>query len=300
MTRVVLVTGAHGFVGRHVLAEAQARGVDAIAADVDLLEAHAIGELVRRVAPDAVIHLAERRATDSGRTWAALDENLRMARHLIESLAATDTTHPLLLAGSAAQYGLAGPAPLSELSPTIPISAHGAVKCVVERACTAPPLAEGVRVIWTRSFNHIGPGQGGDAPAGAWARQVVAAEAVGGGPIRTGRLDVVRDFLDVRDVARAYLDLVATDAEGVVNVCSGRGVELREVADKLADLASVPVAVQQSESLFRRDDPPVVIGNPRRLQELTGWAPRISLEQSLSDTLAWVRAEKGMQTVQDI
>jgi GDP-4-dehydro-6-deoxy-D-mannose reductase len=106
---------------------------------------------------------------------------------------------------------------------------------------------------------------------------------------------VRRDFLDVRDVADAYLDLVLGDGEGIVNVCSGRAVVLADAAELLLHLAAVPVSLEYDPALYRSMDPSVVVGDPTRLQRLTGFRARISLEQSLADVLeehrAWVAAE---------
>jgi GDP-4-dehydro-6-deoxy-D-mannose reductase len=100
----------------------------------------------------------------------------------------------------------------------------------------------------------------------------------------------VRDFLDVRDVADAYLALVASDtAAGVVNVCSGAATELRVLAALLVEQARVPVAIVRDPTLERGIDPPRVVGDPARLRELTGWRPRVTLEQSVAEMLALAR-----------
>jgi GDP-4-dehydro-6-deoxy-D-mannose reductase len=289
MNEVILVTGARGFVGRHVIEQARDRAVDVVPSEIDLRDADAVGQLVQEVAPTSVIHLAESRAESADDDLRALEDNLRMTLNVLRSLARLPAPRTLLAAGSAAQYGLASRARLSESAPTVPVSPRGEAKCVLERACTTW-LNHDVRVVWTRSFNHIGPGQGAETPVGAWTRQAVAAEAAGGGTIRTGTLDVVRDFLDVRDVADAYLDLVASDAEGVVNVCSGRPVELRSLAELVADRARVPIELVQDTALLRGADPQFVVGDPERLHTLTDWSPKVSLEQSVDDALEAVRS----------
>ena len=117
--------------------------------------------------------------------------------------------------------------PLRESDPLAPLSRlrRGEMRARARLHASAA-LNGGVRVIWARAFNHVGPGQGPDAPVAQWARQVAEAELAGGGTLRTGALDVVRDFLDVRDVADAYLALVRSPAEGAVNVCSGEPTPL--------------------------------------------------------------------------
>jgi GDP-4-dehydro-6-deoxy-D-mannose reductase len=285
----LLVTGAGGFVGAHVLAQGRAVGLDVRATAGDLRDPVVVDEQIRRARPLRVIHLASR-ARRPRDPWLTLGEEIAVSGALLASLDAHVGDCCLLVAGTAAQYGRGAKRPLREADATEPVSAYGAVKCVLERALTTAPLTGGVRVIWTRSFNHVGPGQRVDAPVAGWARQIAAAEHDGGGVLRTGRLDTIRDFLDVRDVANAYLALVQADAEGVVNVCSGVGVRMHELVDVLLELAGTELRVEHDPALHRPHDPPHIVGDPARLRELTGWRPRVELRQSLEDVLAEWRA----------
>jgi GDP-4-dehydro-6-deoxy-D-mannose reductase len=287
------VTGARGFVGRHVAERARASGLTVRAAEGDLRVAADVDAAIADAAPRAVIHLAA--PPRGGDPWAALEAELAMAGAILGAVGRHVPEAPVLVAGTAAQYGLAAARPLTEEDPTAPLSAYGAAKCVLERAVTAAPLNPGVRAVFTRSFNHIGPGQGPDAPAAQWARQAVAAERAGGGAITTGRLDVVRDLLDVRDVADAYLALVRSGATGVVNVCSGVPVAMQTVAELVASRSAVPVEIERDPALVRSVDPPYVVGDPARLRELTGWAPAVPLERSVDDLLAACRGGTGAQ-----
>jgi GDP-4-dehydro-6-deoxy-D-mannose reductase len=285
----VLVTGASGFVGRHVLERARVGGLVAYKARGDLRDADTAEAAIATVRPHAVIHLAA--ATRSMDPWLALTADVAMAGAVLSAVARHVPEAPVLITGSAAQYGLGAPRPLTEEDVTVPISAHGAVKCTLERAVLAQPLRGNMRVIFTRSFNHIGPGQPVDAPAGQWARQITEAEATGSGTIRTGNLDAVRDFLDVRDVADAYLALVRSGAAGVVNVCSGVPVSVRKVAEIFVRHSSVPTTIERDPAFVRDVDPPYIVGCPKRLHKLTGWRPQISLERSACDLLAACRDE---------
>jgi len=241
--------------------------------------------------PRAVVHLAASPRRPAPDPWLSIADDLTMAGSLLSALAEHAPDAPVLIAGSAAQYGMAHAAPLRESDPLVPASAYGAAKCVLERACTSTALNGGLRVIWARSFNHIGPGQGPDAPAGQWARRLAAGEGDGATTLRTGALDVVRDFLDVRDVADAYLALVRSPAEGPVNVCSGVATTLREVAELFAELAAAEVTIERDPALERALDPPVVVGDPARLRALTGWVPRHELADSVGELLAECRRE---------
>jgi GDP-4-dehydro-6-deoxy-D-mannose reductase len=295
MNRTVLVTGASGFVGTHALERARAHGFEAVAARGDLRDADITKSLVRETSPSAVLHLASARARAGDDPWGWLADDLSMAGKVLSAVASYAPGAPVLVPGSAAEYGLTGPEPLSEASRIAPVSPYGAIKSVLEAACTAPPLRGGVRVIWARSFNHVGPGQGIEAPVPSWAKQVAEAELAGGGTLRTGRLDVVRDFLDVRDVVDAYFELLASSAEGAVNVCSGVGVRLSEIASAILRLSDADISLEQDPGLARPVDPATVVGDAARLFELTGWRPRIDLEASLRDVLEEWRRRLGGQ-----
>jgi GDP-4-dehydro-6-deoxy-D-mannose reductase len=286
----ILVTGAAGFVGGHVVARARERGLEALATTGDLRDAAVATQAIAGASPAAVIHLAAPPRTGGGSRWGPLEDELRMAGNVIQTVGAHAPEAPVLIPGSAGQYGLGSAEALGEDAPTHPVSAYGAIKCALEMACTADALRGGVRTIWTRSFNHIGPGQGLDAPVPSWARQLVEIERAGSGTLRTGALDVVRDFLDVRDVANAYLDLVASDAAGVVNVGSGEGVTLSEIVERLVAGTRAEVTVERDPNLTRSVDPPVIVADVTRLHELTGWERHILLEQSITDVLADWRA----------
>jgi GDP-4-dehydro-6-deoxy-D-mannose reductase len=293
----VLITGATGFVGRHLVARATARGLEMTCVEGDLRDPAVARRTVAANRPRAVIHLASTlRRTEQ--PWIGLGHDLLMTGNIITAVRDLAPEASLLVPGSAAQYGDGGSGRLREDDPTKALTPYGEAKCVLERACTSSPLVGKLRMIFTRSFNHVGPGQNADAPIAAWARQLAEAEAAGGGVVNTGRLDVRRDFLDVRDVVDAYLDLVLGDAEGIVNVCSGTAVLLADVAKLLLRLVAVPVSLGHDPALHRSMDPPVVVGDPTRLERLTGFRPRIPLQQSLADVLeehrAWVIAEGSM------
>lgn len=287
----LLVTGADGFVGTHLCDRALERGLEVVSVGrsgemrrVDVRDGHAVGRLVADLRPAAVIHLASPPAHQVG-TWDGLAEALQGAGNVIAAVDRATPGTPVLVPGSAAQYGMGGPGRLTEESPTVPVSLYGAVKCICEAAALSDPLRGKARVIWTRSFNHVGPGQSRAAPVASWAAQAAAAERAGGGTIRTGSLDHVRDFLDVRDVADAYLDLVASDAAGVVNVCSGKGVALAEIVEMFVSLSRVEVRIERDPALLRTPDPPRIVGEPARLEALTGFKPKYDLARSLRDVL---------------
>jgi GDP-4-dehydro-6-deoxy-D-mannose reductase len=280
----LLVTGASGFVGRHLVTAARGRGLDVVELDADLRDAGAVRQQVAARPPAAVAHLASPRR-EAGGSWEVVAGEIAMAGTLFSALQETVPDAAVLVVGSAAQYGMALPRPVGETDPTRPLTVYGTSKCVLEEVCTAKAFAAGLRVIFARSFNHVGPGQQTFAPVAQWARQAVAAERAGGGSMAVGDLDVVRDFLDVRDVAAAYIALLERGEPGVVNVCSGVPTRLGDLVTLVRELLDAPLDLEPDPALAREDDPPYVVGDPARLTELTGWRPQIELEQSVRDVL---------------
>lgn len=286
----VLVTGADGFVGGQLRRAANGRGLEVTPLDrAALANAEGLAARIHDAEPIGVVHLASPSPRELG-TWRGLAESIQTIGVLVEALGESSSEAPLLVPGSAAQYGLGGEVLLAEDAPLEAVSPYGAAKCVGEVAALAGPLRGRVRVIWTRSFNHVGPGQPATAPVGSWVAQAVAAERAGGGAIRTGRLERVRDFLDVRDVADAYLDLVESDAEGAVNVCSGTPASLADVVELVAELCAAEVSIETDPALVRDIDPERVVGDPGRLQALTGFRPKYDLRRSIQDALDAARA----------
>src|SRR4051794_6131975 len=176
MASDLLVTGSNGFVGRHVVARAELRGLTVSSADGDLRDGDVVRRAVAASQPAAVVHLASvMRGPVSG--WHALADEVRMAANLIESVRELVPAAAVLVPGSAAEYGYGSERPLREEDPLRPLTTYGLVKYLLELAVNSSDLAGEVRTIFTRSFNHVGPGQRPDAPVAAWARQVAEVEA---------------------------------------------------------------------------------------------------------------------------
>jgi GDP-4-dehydro-6-deoxy-D-mannose reductase len=295
----VLVTGATGFVGHWFVRDLEASGHEAVgtpsSADLDLLDQEAVANLIERVRPDAVAHLAAisygpdaRRNPDR-----AFAVNVGGTEALIAAIAAASPGASLMVAGSSEVYGHPRPEdlPLTEDAPTEPTQPYGRSKLAQERAALAAADRHTLPVVVTRSFNHTGPGQRPEFVAPALARRVLAARAAGDREIPVGNVDVRRDLGDVRDVVRAYRLLLEGLVAGtigsgsVVNVATGRAVAIREVLAILSRLAGVDAEPRVDATLVRADDPPEIVGDASRLKALTGWIPEIGLEQTLADLL---------------
>jgi GDP-4-dehydro-6-deoxy-D-mannose reductase len=284
VSRPILVTGANGFVGRHLLAQLgdQARPVE-----VDVTDAEAVVREVAAAAPRAVVHLAAQSSV--GSSWGDVGETWRVnVVGTVNVLEAARTQAPecrVLVASTGDVYGRAQRVPSSEDDPLEPMSPYSASKAAAEVACEQARRV-GVDVVISRGFQQEGPGRDERFAVGSWAAQIARAEAAGGGTVRVGDLSAKRDIVDVRDVCRAYeLLLDPSVAAGTYNVAGGRTVEMREVLELLVDLAEAPIEVEPDPARLRPADLPVVCGDASRLRDATGWEPMIPLERTLADTL---------------
>ena len=149
--------------------------------------------------------------------------------------------------------------------------------------------AFGVDVVVARPFNHLGPRQSELFVGSALARQIAEIKLGKRDPVvAVGNIDPVRDFTDVRDVVRAYIKLLeGAQPYGVFNVCSERGVAIREVLETLCELSGLHIDVRRDPARARQNDVPKIIGSAARLRAATGWSPGIPLRQTLSDLLTY-------------
>jgi GDP-4-dehydro-6-deoxy-D-mannose reductase len=288
-----LVTGGGGFSGRWLLDELRARGQDPVAPDRDeleLLDAAAVREAVRSARPPAVYHLAALASVPE--SWrdprTTLLENVESTLNVLEAVKVEEPSAVVIVAGSGEVYGAPSSLPVEESAPLRPQNPYAVSKAACDLLAAQYADAHGLRVIRTRSFNQAGPGQTELYVIGTLTRQVAEAEVGGSGvaTIRLGNIDSRRDFTDVRDVARAYADLVDAQAPaGAYNLCSGRAVSVRGLLELLHRAARVEVRHEVDPDRVRAHDVPEVRGSAERLRAATGWVPKIPLEQTVADAL---------------
>jgi GDP-4-dehydro-6-deoxy-D-mannose reductase len=288
-----LVTGAAGFVGRHLVAQLEAAGDEVIETDreqgLDILDLDGLAALYGDGRPEVVYHLAGQ--ADVGGSWSRPVETFRVNAEgtMNVLLAAADAGVDRVLAvASADVYGQVptDELPIGEDRPLRPHSPYGASKAAADLIALQAHLGRGLGVIRARPFNHLGPGQSDRFVASALASRIAHNELDGGDRIPVGDLTPRRDFTDVRDVVRAYRLLVERGEPGeAYNVCSGTDVSVQEIADRLVALADLPMTLATDPDLLRPVDTPVLRGDPTRLREATGWTPEIPLEQTLADVL---------------
>jgi GDP-4-dehydro-6-deoxy-D-mannose reductase len=310
-----LVTGAAGFVGSHLTTRLTAglppselfglmrpgtpagaawpAGAASLVADV--LDAPAVDAAVAAARPERVYHLAAQSSpADSWKDPAAtLEVNVVGFVHLLEALRRHAPGARVLVVGSAEEYGAgADPGrPVREDAPLQPASPYAVSKVSQGYLALQYALTHRMALIRTRTFNHTGPGRGEAFAESSFARQIAEIEAGLREPaLEVGNLDAVRDFSDVRDVVLAYEALLEKGEPGAVyNVCSGRGVRIGELLERLLGLSTARIEVRVDPERLRPADVPALVGDPSRLTTLTGWAPRRALAETLRDLLDYWR-----------
>lgn len=289
-----LVTGAGGFVGHHLLAHLEACGDEVFATDratdgLDVLDAPALQDAMRRIRPEVIYHLAG--ASDVGGSWDTPQTTFRAnAEGTLNVLWAARETgvQRVMTVGSADVYGRVTPQdlPLVEDHPLAPVSPYAASKVAADYVALQAWLGFGQDVIRARPFNHLGPGQSTRFVAPALASRIVANERSGGHEVRVGNLTPRRDFTDVRDVVRAYRLLVTSGTSGTVyNVCSGVAPAISELAAMMIECANHEMELITDPDLERAVDIPVLLGDPTRIRTDTGWMPEIPLRKTISDLI---------------
>ena len=294
------VTGSSGFVGSHLVPYLRSRGDDVVTIDrsgtppVDVTDAVEVREVLRAARPDAVYHLAA--LSHVGESWDAPETVFRVnavgALNVLRACADAGVER-VLVAGSADVYGVVGAEdlPLTEEAPTRPITPYGASKAAADVLALQAFLGDGLGTLRVRAFNHTGPGQSTSMLVPGLAQRIADAERVADSKVNVGRVDIVRDLCDVRDVVRAYRLLVELGTPGeAYNVCSGRGVSVRDVADTMLSMSDAPLELVVDAELVRPVDVPRLVGDPAKLRAVTGWKPEIPLERTLEDVLTAMRA----------
>ena len=289
-----LVTGAAGFVGRHLIDHLTAEGdevteTDRTAGGADLLDAPGLDREIATASPEVIFHLAGQ--ADVGASWTDATGTLRVNAEGTLNLLSSARAHGVrrvVTVSSADLYGIVTPGdlPLDEASPLRPVSPYGASKAAADLIALQAFLGHHQDVVRARSFNHLGPGQSDRFVCSALAARIAANERDGHEIVAVGNLEARRDFTDVRDVVRAYRRLAVDGEPGeAYNVCTGRSSAVSEIADRLLSMAERPMYLRQDPNLHRPTDLPELRGDPSRIHRDTGWTPQISLDSTLADLL---------------
>lgn len=296
----VLVTGAGGFVGGHLVPSLEGDGHEVVGTGLtedsglrylDVRDPKMVNRIVEEVKPDLVFHLAGQSSVSLSWQEPALtyEVNAIGTHYLFDALHRHVPECRVHVAASSDEYGKVPPedCPLDESAPLRPVSPYAVSRVAGEWIARMYYESFGIHAVVTRAFMHIGPGQPPSFATADWARQIALAEVGEGEPlVRTGNLEGQREFGDVRDVVRAYRAVLEVGEPGdAYNVATGEPHKLGEVLDLLIGMSSIEIRVETDPAKLRPVDFPVLYGDAGKLERLTGWKPAYRLEDTLSDLL---------------
>ena len=293
--RTMLLIGAGGFAGAHLARAGEGAGLRVVAAGrsvgesapaCDLLDPVAVSACLEAVRPDLIVNAAG--AASVGRSWEHPAEtfaaNATGVLNLLDAVAREAPAAHVLCLSSADVYGARGEEelPLGEGLEPRPLTPYGASKAAMEVVCGQYARGRGLRIGIARAFNMIGPGQ-----SPGFVHRVARAEREGAPELELalGNPGAIRDFVDVRDAARALIEISRGELAGTYNLCSGVGTTIAELVEELGRATPLRLRAKLDPGLRRPADPPALVGDPARLREATGFEAQIPLGQSLADLL---------------
>jgi GDP-4-dehydro-6-deoxy-D-mannose reductase len=317
----LFITGMEGFVGSHLARYLLRAGhhvagtvfphntVDNIADilpevrrfECDVRDTGSLSDALRQFRPDGVFHLAgqafvPRSFQDPHETYTI---NVMGGVSLLESIRPFESSPKIVVVSTAEVYGAVKPEdiPADEDTPLNPLNPYSTSKLCLEAVTHSYVRDFELQAVLLRPFNHTGPGQNPHFVCADFSRQIALIERGLRKPVmEVGNLSPVRDFTDVRDIVRAYYQAFAEGEVGeVYNLCSRRGISIREVLEILLGFSTEEITIVPGTHKKRSVDIPEIVGDFSKFHRLTGWKPEISFPRTLSDMLAAWREKSGRE-----
>ncbi len=311
----VLITGITGFSGSHlayyllsqkctifgtVFDKCELRNIDRIVNQIQTIECDIcnvakVSKIIRTTKPNYIFHFAAQLShrIGSDNPYFAFKTNVLGTMTLLEAVRQIEIDPVILVPGSSAEFGLAkkNENPVGETNPYRPVSAYAVSKIAQGMTAYRYYLTYGMKIIRTHTFNCIGARQSEEFICSAFAKQIAEIEKGLRPPvIQVRNLDTWRDFIDIRDVVRAYWLAVKNGAPGdVYNICSGHAYSGRQILEKFLSMTSSKIEVRQDKENMRLSDVPFQVGDFTKFRKLTGWQPQIQIEDALKEILDYWR-----------
>lgn len=311
-----LITGINGFVGQHLANYLLSQGFEVFGTTSQINSKHSVNskifindlaseqtiiKLLDEIQPDHIYHLAAQ--SNVKKSWDSkvdtIHVNVNLTINLLEAARKSNIKDrvKIVTIGSSEEYGRVTDMtlPIDESVSLKPTNPYGISKATVSYFARQYYQAYGLKIVHTRPFNHIGPGQKLGFVVTDFTSQIINIEKkIEDKIIRVGNLEAQRDFTDVRDIVRAYYLLLTNTSTAfgeVYNVCSGIPVSISSILDKLLSFSHQKIDVFVDPNKLRPIDIPLYIGNNKKINQIIGWKPEISLNTTLSDVLDYIRKQ---------
>lgn len=309
----VFITGSEGFVGQHLVnLLKQNHSVVGLSRNTplqsetneeyvigDILDKTKIYDLLKKYKPDVILHLAGIAKTWGNDGREVFNINLFGTLNIYEAVtrlkSEEDFNPKIIFISSAEVYGKTiNTEYITEDSILNPINIYGTSKLAADRLSYQYSQNANLNIVILRPFPHIGPGQQTGFFVSDMASQIAELEKTGKNELLVGNLEAVRDYLDVRDVAKAYQAIIEKDFTpgDVYNICSGKGIKINDLLQKLLSLSEKKIILKQDPKKMRSIDLPIYIGSNEKFTQLTGWHPETNLDQTLKDVLDFWRKKE--------
>jgi nucleoside-diphosphate-sugar epimerase len=293
----VLVSGASGFIGSHSLPHLRARGFDVHAIAyrrmpldgdgvqwhcADLLDRESTRELLAEVAPTHLLHFAW--YAEPGK-YQESEGNSRWYQAGVELMRAFAESGGLraVFAGTCLEYDIASGYCTETITPCVPTTRYGASKLALATMVTGSQPA-GMSTAWARIFHLYGPREDPRRLVSSVIRSLLRGERA-----RCTHGQQVRDFTHVDDLASAFVSILESAVEGIVNIGSGEPVMIRTVVSAIAESIGAPESIDFGAIVPTLNDPPILIPDTSRLRNEVGWTPGWTLNEGLAQTIDWWR-----------
>jgi GDP-4-dehydro-6-deoxy-D-mannose reductase len=309
-----LITGFSGFVSRHFLKYLEmlqnpvsVLGIDMAYPDfalegpshvqsdfhkMDLLDRGGFEKIILQFQPDYILHLAS--YSSVAFSWKdpvkSFQNNTNIFLNVLEAVRSVNPGIRILSIGSSEEYGdLVGSNSIFHEEDILnPISPYAVARVSQEMLSNVYAKGYGLDIVMTRSFNHIGPEQKEIFVIASFAKRLVEMKKRENASPKliTGDISLIRDFVDVRDVVRAYDGLLKKGRKGeIYNICSGVGYSLKELIQQMLSILDMQVLTEVDQRLIRPNDNKVIIGSNEKIKRDIGWVPEIPLQRSLEDVI---------------
>ena len=264
---------------------------------VDLQNYRDLAEIVLSEKPDLVFHLAA--LTAPGESFENPSEfitnNISIQVNILEAIRAAKISPRTLIVSSAEVYGnvSASNLPIDEETPLRPVNPYAVSKLTQDFLGLQYFLTYKLPIVRVRPFNHIGPRQSPSFVVASFAKRIAEIEKGKSEPtLKVGNLSSKRDFTDVRDTVEGYAQIIEKGQEGeVYNIGSGRSIQIEALLDKLLSFSTSKITVEVDQTLIRPVDVPDLVCDNTKIRNATGWEPKISIDQTLRETLDYWRAQ---------